>query len=139
MVRILENSVLARFAEWQEQAKGRPIAAMGAKRETAAFFITNEVIVDEKDRESIERIVGEFGAEEIPSAPIPEQPRQLYGRRRREVDTDAAPRAVRLRFASPPRIDNPERVLDEAFARSEREPGDIVATSEMGARVAALV
>ena len=42
-VRVDEDSVLARFADWQSHVKGRPVAALGPETRAAALFVADEV------------------------------------------------------------------------------------------------
>jgi hypothetical protein len=44
-VRVDEESVLARFADWHTRVKGRPVAALGPETRDATLFVADEVII----------------------------------------------------------------------------------------------
>ena len=135
-VRIEEDSVLSRLADWHAQNNQAPLTAMGDGR-AQALFVTNEILIDGDDPGLAEELAGRYGGELLEDPPLPPQ---LEGAEPRDVDMATAPKVVRLRFDRPPPIDTPEAWIEEALARNPEAP-DITAavSSDFGARVAAVV
>lgn len=135
-VRVDEESVLARFADWHAHIKGRPVAAIGPETRDATLFVEDEVIIDGDDQRLVEELKARYGAEVVPEAPLPPIPELLQ--RERRIELDVMPQAIRLRFAAPPRIDDMIPLLEQAIAEGNTRQEDIIVTSEMGAAVAAI-
>ena len=150
-VRVDEESVLARFADWHTRLKGRPVAALGFEPSDATLFVADEVIIEGDDHELAEELKARYEAEVIPDAPLPPQPAGFN--RERRIDLDAMPKATRLRFAAPPRIDGVAGLLERAVAEGavnqagragetgrdgQTSQDEITVTSEIGAAVAAV-
>jgi Subtilase family len=135
-VRVDEESVLARFADWHASIKGRPVAALGPETRDATLFVADEVIIDGDDHQLAKELQARYGAEIVPESPLPPPPSGLH--RERCIELDAMPQAMRLRFAAPPHIDGVARLLEQAVADRSVSQGDIIVTSELGAAVAAV-
>ena len=56
-VQVDANSVLARFADWNAQLKGRPVGAFGPQTREATLFVEDEVLVDGADEGLIRSLV----------------------------------------------------------------------------------
>jgi Subtilase family len=138
-VRVDEDSVLARYADSESRSRSRLLGAIGTNRREPMLFIADEVLVDGDDKMLVEQLTRDYQAEVVPELPIPPAPEQLLQHRRHTVDVGAMPGTVRLRFAAPPALDHPERVLETALAQEGRDSGDVTVSSEFAAHVAALV
>ena len=136
-VRVDGDSVLARFADWQSHVKGRPVAALGPETRAAALFVADEVIIDGKDEALADELKRRYGAEVVPELPLPPRPAQF--RQERRIALDEMPQALRLRFRTPPRIEDAGRLLEQAGPGMSRSHRQMVVTSELGAAVAAVV
>ena len=135
-VRIEEDSVLSRLADWHAQKSLAPLTAIGDGR-VEALFVTNEILLDGDDPNLAEEIAGRYGGELLDDPPLPPQRDDAEPR---DVDMSTAPKVVRLRFDRPPPIDTPEAWIEEALARNPEAPDTTVGvSSEFGARVAAVV
>ena len=135
-VRVDEESVLARFADWHARIKGRPVAALGPETQDAALFVADEVIIDGDDHDLAEELKARYGAEVIPEDPLPLPPAGLHIER--PIELEAMPHVMRLRFAAPPRIDGVMRLLEQAVEDRSTSKHDVIVTSELGAAVAAV-
>jgi hypothetical protein len=138
-VRVDEDSVLARYADFESRSRSRLVGAIGTNRREPMLFVADEVLVDGDDKMLVEQLTRDYQAEIVPELPIPPAPEQLLQHRRHTVDVQRMPRTVRLRFAAPPVLDHPERVLETALAGDGRDYGDVTVSSKFAAHVAALV
>jgi hypothetical protein len=131
-VRVDPHSVLARIADWHARGRQRPVGAVAAPGRRPTLFVANEVLIDARDRDLVERLTREHGAEAIRPRPLPPSPID----RVRDVSIDAMPVAARVRFP-------PEFALPDAAARvagAMRGPvRETTITSAQAASVAALV
>ena len=135
-VRIDEDSVLSRLADWHAQKNQAPLTAMGDGR-AEALFVTNEILLDGDDPNLADELAGRYGGELLDDPPLPPQRDDAEPR---DVDMSTAPKVVRLRFDRPPPIDTPEVWIEEALARGpEALDATVGVSSEFGARVAAVV
>ena len=135
-VRVDEESILARFADWHARIKNRPVAALGPETRNATLFVANEVIIDGDDHELAEELRARFGAEVVPEAPLPPAPPGLHIER--HIKMDAMPQAMRLRFAERPHIDGAALLLEQGIGGRRASHNNIIVSSELGAAVAAL-
>lgn len=136
-VLIDEGGLLARYAQWRSRTTGREIAALGPEDATAISYVADEVIVDGADRDLVQELVGRHGAEVVLDRDLPDPPEQLRVKHRDVADQ--APEVVRLRFSRPPRVEGHDDLLQRALREVPEGDGPIVATSELGAAVAAVV
>ncbi len=136
-VRVAEESYLARWADWQARGRGRPLAAIGAEGARPTLFVADEVLVDGRDRNLVEELIGRHGAVLLPASPPPPAPAGLA--RRGGVDVAAMPLPVRLRFPEAPRVERAAERLEELARRGRELSGEVTVTSEPAARLAALV
>ncbi|MBA3780984.1 MAG: S8/S53 family peptidase [Nocardioides sp.] len=132
-----EDGLLARYAQWRSRTTGRQIAALGPADLSATSYVADEVIVDGDDRDLVEELVGRYGAEVVADRELPDPPEQLHVEQRGVADE--APQVVRLRFSAPPRVDGRDDLLQRAVRDGREVDGQVVATSEIGAAVAAVV
>lgn len=135
-VEVDEGGLLARYAQWRSRTSGRPVASLGWANLTAATFIANEVLVDGDDRALVEELVAGFGGEVVDDRELPEPPDELQVHR--EVADAGGPVVARLRFREPPRLGERDALLRRAVGDVADGDGALVATSELGAAVAAL-
>lgn len=135
-VPIDEGGLLARYAQWRSRTTGRQIAALGPEDATATCYVADEVVVDGADRDLVDELVGRHGAEVILDRALPDPPEQLHAKHRDVADE--APEAVRMRFSRPPRVDSQDDLLQRAVRDGRDVDGRVVATSELGAAVAAM-
>ena len=112
-VRIDEDSVLSRLADWHAQKNQAPLTAMGDGH-AQALFVTNEILIDGDDPALTEEIAGRYGGELLEDPPLPPH---REGAEPRDVDMATAPKVVRLRFDRPPPI-SAEAWIEEALARN---------------------
>jgi hypothetical protein len=95
-VQVDEESVLARFADWRSRLVRRPLAAFGPQTREASVFVANEVLVDGGDGELVAEVVERYGGAVLDEPPLP--PPAAVLERDMDLDLDALPRVVRLRF-----------------------------------------
>ena len=129
-----EDSVLARWADWQGRAKQVPVAAIAGEDEAPMMFVSNEVLVGADDRDLAAELV-HMGAAVVPQLPLRPPP---HGMERHEL-TGEFPMPVRLQFAEPPRVERASDTLTELYRRHDAARGTVTVTSEGAARVASLV
>jgi hypothetical protein len=134
---IRPESYLARLADWHASSGTRPLSAFGPERGRPSLFIANEVLVHASERDLIDELIRTYGAEIVPSLPIPPPP--PYIQARRGSDMRPMPLPVRLRLPQPPRVDAPTRRIERAAAAVGGLQGDVVITSEHAAAMIALV
>ncbi len=130
-VRVDEGGVLGHYADWRSRTAGRSVAALGPTDLSATVYVADEVIVDEEDRELIEELVGRYGGEVVNDRELPEPPEGIQVRE----EGLRGPVAVRLKFRDVPRVDGQDELLERAVGDT---PGEMFASSELGAAVAAL-
>ena len=135
IVNVDEESVLARWADWQARGRRRPLAALATEGERPLLFVSNEVLVDPKDTGLVDELAGRHGAEPLPLEPLPPPPPGLT--LRDDVDIDAMPVPLRLRFAQAPQT-NGAGELGDLLGR-ELAGGRASITSDAAAHVATLV
>ena len=136
-VQVDANSVLARFADWNAQLKGRPVGAFGPQTQEATLFVEDEVLVDGADKDLIRSLREQHGAELIEEAPLPAQPRVLQANR--HVDLSDVPSYSRLRFDRPPEVAGRARLLTRVAAETRSADGTVTVSSDLAASIAALV
>lgn len=124
------------YRSQRSRTTGRQIAALGPENATATCYVADEVIVDGADRDLVDELVGRHGAEVILDRALPDPPEQLHAKHRDVADE--APEVVRMRFSRPPRVDGQDDLLQRAVRDGRDVDGRVVATSELGAAVAAM-
>src|SRR5215203_2682357 len=108
MAMIDTDGVLARWADWQAQAKQVPVAAIADGSGEPMMFVANEVLVDREDRDLVVELE-RMGARVLAPPPLQAAPRELAPR---ELTGDF-PLPVRMQFDDPPPVDRPADVIDE--------------------------
>ena len=136
-VQVDANSVLARFADWNAQLKGRPVGAFGPQTREATLFAEDEVLVDGSDEGLIRSLREQHGAELIEEAPLPPRPRRLQANR--DVDLSDVPSYTRLRFDRPPEVADRAGLLSRAAGEMRSADGMVTVSSDLAASTAALV
>ena len=135
-VHVDDESVLARWVDWQARGRSAPLAAMGAEGQHARLFVANEVLVDDEDADLVQELVRRYRATIVPPARVPPPPRGLG--LRRSSRADEMPLPVRLRFSTPPRVSRATTQLEELVARHAGVRGNVTVTSSAAAAVASI-
>ena len=76
-VQVDDESVLARWVDWQARGRSAPLAAFGTEGRHAQLFVADEVLVDDEDADLVDELVRRYRARVVPPAPVPEPPRGL--------------------------------------------------------------
>lgn len=131
-IRIGQDSVLARYADWHGRLKRRAVAAVGPETHEAMLFVADEVLIDGADSDLAQELQERYGAEVVAEAPLTSPPDLLS--RRRDVDVDAIPRTQRLRFPAPAPVDDRAGLLERLGEDLRVGDSELLATSDMGRR-----
>ena len=136
-IRVDQESVLARYAELHSRTTGRPVASVGPETQRAVLFVADEVLIDGDDEDLERELIERYDAERVDVAPLPARPALLAGNR--EIDPDAIPHTMRLRFSAPPKVEDRDAVLERLGSEMRTEDEQLYVSSEFGASVAAVV
>ena len=134
-VRLDEESVLARYAEWHSRLKGRPVAALGPETRNAMLFVADEVLIDGNDQDLASELIKRYGAKVIDVAPLPAPPNGFP--KDRHMEPEKLPQLMRLRFTAQ-HIEGMDVLLDQAVEGMYENDQELTITSEVGATVAAI-
>ena len=94
------NSALAGRVRWRARDLGKPLAALQVGGRPPTAFIPEQVLVDAADADLVNVLVERYGAEVVPSLPLPPPPEGLGPQE--GVSAENMPIPVRLRVANPP-------------------------------------
>jgi hypothetical protein len=131
-IRVTADSELARWARGRSRGLAKIIEAAEVDGRPQVVFIADEILVDGKDDELINRLVEKYDAEPVARRPLPPVPRGMA--RKSGVDVEAMPLPTLLRLKRPPAASARSRDLVHASFSA-----NVSLTSDRAARLIGLV
>lgn len=92
-----ENSLLVPYMRHQSVIRRRPHAGVSIGGKLAGMFVENQMLVERRDKATIDFLVQHLDGEPLPSKPLPERPRALHAAKPRDIRDMPEMITVRIR------------------------------------------